>query len=41
MLLATGRPAGANDGPPREERQANYALVRGSKYAVAVDALRA
>ena len=41
LLLATGRPASADDGPPREERQANYALVRGSKYAVAADALRA
>ena len=40
-LLATGRPATRADGPSLEERQMNYALVRGSKYAVAADSLRA
>lgn len=35
-LLAEGRPTG---GPPLRERQRNYQMVAGSKYATAADAL--
>ena len=38
-LLASGRPTGRL--PALRERQANYALVRGSKYAMAADKLAA
>jgi hypothetical protein len=38
-LLATGKPSSASGLPPLRERQANYRLVQGSKYAREADKL--
>jgi hypothetical protein len=38
-LLATGKPSTLNGVPPLRERQMNYKLVQGSKYATVAERL--